>query len=203
MEKMQIPPTRFNLLKLKRDYVALQIGHDLLEQKREALLEEIKKEAMSLYQQRRICQQSLDEALQILAKAEAEAYPQMALWGRSTVSVSEDQRSIMGVAVSIFKIVQKPSGKLMLSPGGESAVIEDLASFFLRLIESLSKLAELQASITALAKEMKKTQRRVNALENIFLPQYRETISFISDTLEERDREELVSLKAIKEGHGA
>jgi len=203
MEKMQIPPTRFNLLKLKRDYVALQIGHDLLEQKREALLEEIKKEAMSLYQLRRVCQQSLDDALQILAKAEAEAYPQMALWGRSAVSVSEDQRSMMGVTVSLFKVVQKPSGKLMLSPGGESAIIEDLVSVFLRLIESLSKLAELQASIMALAKEMKKTQRRVNALENIFLPQYRETISFISDTLEERDREELVSLKAIKEGHGA
>ncbi len=196
---MNVPPTRFNLLRLKREQATLKVGHDLLEQKREALLEELKKEVMALRQQADAASESLRPALLALAKAEGEAHVQLNSVQRAEVYVSQQAKSVMGVRVAVYKVDRKPTGKLVLPPGFESASVELASSLFFQLIVELSKLAELQASIMSFAKEMKRMQRRVNALENIFLPQYQETIRFISDSLEERDREELISLKAVKE----
>ena len=59
-------------------------------------------------------------------------------------------------------------------------------------------VAQVEDLAWKLAYEIKKTQRRVNALENIFIPEFREIIKFIQDTLEERERETFFQLKRIK-----
>ncbi|HEX7569061.1 MAG TPA: V-type ATP synthase subunit D, partial [Verrucomicrobiae bacterium] len=63
----------------------------------------------------------------------------------------------------------------------------------------LAELAELQNAVLRLARELRKTQRRCNALSKIFIPSYRETLTYISGTLEERERESLNILKIIRD----
>lgn len=59
-------------------------------------------------------------------------------------------------------------------------------------------LAEIENSVYRLADAIKKTQKRANALKNIMIPRFEETIKFITDALDEKDREEFSRLKVIK-----
>jgi V/A-type H+-transporting ATPase subunit D len=66
-------------------------------------------------------------------------------------------------------------------------------------MESIDRLAEIQNAVFRLAREVRKTQRRVNALEKIFIPAYVETLRFITDALEERERDEFIVMRKVKE----
>jgi len=59
-------------------------------------------------------------------------------------------------------------------------------------------LASLEVSVRRIARELKKTQRRVNALERIFIPNFEDTIRFIQDNLEEQDREEIFRMQWLR-----
>lgn len=59
-------------------------------------------------------------------------------------------------------------------------------------------LAEVENSIYRLSVAIRKTQRRANALQNIIIPRDRATVKYISDSLEEKEREEFSRLKVIK-----
>ncbi len=75
-------------------------------------------------------------------------------------------------------------------------------SRFVDLLPSLAELAELVNAVMRLARELRRTQRRCNALSKIFIPQYRETIDYIMGSLEERERESLIILKMIRDRLG-
>lgn len=64
-------------------------------------------------------------------------------------------------------------------------------------------LAEIENSVYRLSVAIKKTQKRANALKNIIIPRFEETQKFISDALEEKEREEFSRLKVIKRTKGA
>jgi V/A-type H+-transporting ATPase subunit D len=70
---------------------------------------------------------------------------------------------------------------------------------FAALLPLIAALAELENTVMRLAGELRKTQRRCNALSKIFIPDYRETINYILGSLEERERESFVILKMIRE----
>ena len=72
------------------------------------------------------------------------------------------------------------------------------ANVTLGIVQETALLAEVENSVYRLANAIRKTQRRANALENIVIPRYRETARFITDALEEKDREEFSRLKVIK-----
>ena len=69
---------------------------------------------------------------------------------------------------------------------------------FYRVKELTRRLAEVETSIYRLADAIKKTQKRANALQNIVIPGLDGTIRFITDALEEKEREEFARLKVIK-----
>ena len=69
---------------------------------------------------------------------------------------------------------------------------------FYRVKELTRKLAEVETSIYRLAQSIKKAQKRANALQNIVIPGLDENIRFITDALEEKEREEFARLKVIK-----
>ena len=60
------------------------------------------------------------------------------------------------------------------------------------------ELAEVEGSVYRLAVAIKKTQKRANALNNIMIPKFTATIKFITEALEEKEREEFSRLKVIK-----
>ena len=70
---------------------------------------------------------------------------------------------------------------------------------FIDVLPLLAELAELENAVMRLARELRRTQRRTNALSKIFIPQYRETIDYITGSLEERERESLIILKMIRD----
>jgi len=69
---------------------------------------------------------------------------------------------------------------------------------FLELLEAVGKLAELETAAWLLARELRKTQRRVNALEQIFIPDFEDTLRYIGETLESKDLESFFVMKMIK-----
>ena len=69
---------------------------------------------------------------------------------------------------------------------------------FFELLMLLTQMASIRTIVWRLAEEVRKTQRRVNALDKMIIPQTQETKAYIESALEERDRENVFVLKALK-----
>ena len=105
---------------------------------------------------------------------------------------------LMGLTVPRVTFRADPPG-VPFGVSGTSANTDLARRRFVELLPLLAELAELQNAVMKLARELRKTQRRCNALSKIFIPSYRETITYISGTLEERERESLNILKIIRD----
>ncbi|MDF2840434.1 MAG: V-type synthase subunit [Clostridia bacterium] len=66
----------------------------------------------------------------------------------------------------------------------------------------LFELSEIEDSVYKLAMEVKRTQKRANALQNIQIPKYKGIVKAITDVLEEKEREDFFRLKVVKKKHG-
>ena len=115
--------------------------------------------------------------------------------GEETINVIE--RSVMGVPLPQITRVGSSS-----APGfgtSQTTGILDIAvSKANELVPDLLKWAELHMNVYRLAAEIQKTQRRVNALENIFIPEYDKSVKYITAALEESEREEFFRRKMVK-----
>ena len=87
-------------------------------------------------------------------------------------------------------------GILLLGSG--SALSDEVMVQFTNALDAIAHLAEVENAVFRLASEVRRTQRRVNALSKIFIPDYEETIDYIEDVLEERERESFVIMKMAK-----
>jgi V/A-type H+-transporting ATPase subunit D len=105
---------------------------------------------------------------------------------------------LMGMKIPHITVQTEPVS-IQFGVGGTSANTDVAMSRFVEVLTLLAKLAELENAVMRLARELRKTQRRCNALSKIFMPDYRETISYITGSLEERERESFVILKMIRD----
>ena len=85
------------------------------------------------------------------------------------------------------------------SLGESSFWVDDAVSQFKGLLLDLGNLAQLRISLMRIAQEVQKTMRRVNALDKIAIPDYKESIKYIEESIEESERETFALLKIIKE----
>ena len=69
---------------------------------------------------------------------------------------------------------------------------------FLDSLPLVAELAQVENAVFRLAREVKRTQRRVNALDKIYIPQYKRALKRIESSLEERQREEFILLRKVK-----
>jgi len=200
--RLTIPPTRTNYLRIRGSLERARRGYELLERKRQILVMEL----MSQMEAARVAQQQVREAMahafQVLRQA-ARACGSERLWRDSigvapAHSISVRTRSVMGVKVASISFQREeraPGFGLLAGGSGADAV----RKAFCDTLELVARLAEVENAVLRLAREVKRTQRRVHALENMFLPRYEETLKFIGDALEERDREDLVVMKKVKQ----
>lgn len=202
MRRTDLPPTKSNLLRLREHFSFVRSGHALLDQKREVLLEELLDLHHEAAQARRQLERALAEAYEAFRRGalaggrallEAEA---LANAQAQTLRVRE--RSVMGVVVPLVEIESTAVSAPAAAPGWASTGAAEVRRQIGDLLASLAHLAEIEVSCLRLGAELKKTQRRVNALEHVFIPEYRDTIHFIESTLEEREREALFQLKRLK-----
>ena len=91
-----------------------------------------------------------------------------------------------------------PQQKLFYSMIGTYANTDDVISKFFKLLSVLTQMASIRTIVWRLAEEVKKTQRRVNALDKMVIPQTLETKIYIENSLEEKERENVFVLKALK-----
>lgn len=202
MPKLNVAPTKSNLLSLKRQLVFAEEGYDLLEQKRQILIfelmsrlkraQEIEQEVAELLRRAfaALCEATLDSGSENLERAALGVKPEHEL-------ILTDQH-LMGMRIP--KITARiPPADAPFGVGGISASTDVAMLRFVELLPRLAELAELQNAVMRLARELRKTQRRCNALSKIFIPTYRQTIVYIAGTLEERERESLTILKMIRD----
>ena len=201
MPRYKVVPTKTNLMKLRREFSFAQEGYELLDQKRQILVVElmdIVDKATDLHEK---VTKEVSEAFSSLQKA-------VINMGRSTVTesatavnvdydISIKMRRIMGV--NIPKVDLEIDDKSpYFSLRGTSYRIDEAIAVFKGLIVDLSKLAELRISLMRIADEVRRTMRRVNALEKIAIPDYNESVKYIESTLEENERETFAILKIVK-----
>ena len=106
----------------------------------------------------------------------------------------------MGVVVPSVH-AQAPENRLSYGFGDTSVTLDQAQREWARVLALMGELAEKVTTVWRLALELRRTQRRVNALERVFIPSYQETLRYIEETLEEKDREELFRTKRAKAMH--
>lgn len=213
MPKLNLPPTKSTMLSVKRDLAFATEGYDLLEQKRQILVLEL----MARVGKAREVQKEVDDILReahealrsALVAAGAAALEQESLGIIGTHETGVSEQRVMGLNLPQVTVTVKPAAP-EFAPGSGPVQSDEVMKHFRRAIEAIGRLAEIENAVVRLSRELKKTQRRVNALEKVFLPDYRETLKYVTDVLEERERDGFVIMKMTKdkmeqreENHGA
>ncbi|HSP96585.1 MAG TPA: V-type ATP synthase subunit D [Candidatus Dormibacteraeota bacterium] len=202
MRRIDVPATKSNLLRLKEHFAFIQGGHELLDQKREVLLGELIDIHRDAGQLRRQMEAELSDLYAVLRDALLAAGRSVledeALAVRDSQDLRVRERSVMGVVVPLLEPIIGEAVLPDAAPGWSPAGAAHVRRGVRRLLPAVVRLAEVEVSCRRLAAELQRTQRKVNALENVFIPQYRDTIRFIESALEEKEREALFHLKRLK-----
>lgn len=199
-----IRPTRIELLKLRKRELLAQKGHDLLEEKRDALVIEFFRMVEDYRSRRRSLDVAVGEAYAKLEEA------QMAVGNRKLREMSYavppmgeidiDVRHLMGVGMPVIRVAGHHAGHRVRGYGYAftSAAVDEVADAFERVFGEALRLAEMEGALLRLSQEIERTKRRVNALESIVIPQLRATQKHIESHLEELEREDIFRRKRTK-----
>lgn len=199
-----IHPTRMELLILKRRKNLAEKGHDLLKEKRDALIMEFFDILEDIRKLRGDVNNLLKEAYDALAVAKMVMGPlkveEVATSVPPVLELDVSTRNVMGVRVPLLRVEEKPESSLISSYGftDTSAKLDESVEKFRVALKAIIRLAETESAVKRLAEEIEKTKRRVNALKYIIIPRITNTIQFIELHLEEREREDLFRMKRIK-----
>lgn len=195
----QIFPTKANLMAIQKSLSLAKLGYELMDRKRNILVREM----MQLVDEAKEVESTINEAYK---KAYASLQKANITLGRCsdyarTVPLDEtlkvDYKSVMGVEIPQITLGEQDMKNYYGFDTTNSYL--DEAYFNFNEAKRLSvKLVETQTSIYRLADAIKKTQKRANALNNIMIPKFTQTVKFISEALDEKEREDFTRLKVVK-----
>ena len=196
-----VNPTRMELLRLKKRLSLAQRGHKLLKDKRDELMRQLLEMIGSVKNLRMSIENEFQSILESFILAKALMGPrqteQALIISEKEISVSVSEKNIMSVRVPVFK--REVSGEIMsygfLNTSGEMDISLDK---FDRFLELLLTLAEKEKTVHLMANEIEETRRRVNALEYRLIPEFEETIKYITMKLAESERSNIIRLMKVK-----
>ena len=201
----EVRPTRAELLERREQIGLAEQGMDLLKQKRDALLIEfmgVMDETLRLSES---LQKSVSEAqyfwIRIGRATTPVAVRSAGMATKGEIVVDMTGTKIMGVSVPVVTKGESPiksSFTRGYSVTGVSSRVDEGADKFERILDVIIEYADIETRLKRLGEEIQKTNRRVNALEQITVPQLREQVAYIRQTLDERAREDLFRLKKVK-----
>lgn len=198
----QFTPTKANLIKARENLSFSRGGYALLDKKRTVLI----REAMTL----------VDRANEIQKKVKnqfEDAYSTLEIanitLGVNTVSdvamsipkQEEFQilhRSVMGVEIPMVIYEKDENKNPNYSFFRTNSALDNAVNTLENLKYLVYELAEIENAVYLISLEIKKTVKRANALEKIQIPRYEETVKYISEVLEEKEREDFFRLKKVK-----
>ena len=219
MARLAVAMSKSSLLRLRSDLEFLRAGRELLEQKREFLSEALRTFAREAGAARERLEEGLAAAYEALAEAHAAlgevGLDALALAAAPVGRVTVRERSLMGVIVPVAQLadpapveqaaqdaatpeVPSEAGALRAGPDGPGLAAGVAAAGLRALLPELAALAELETSCSRLARELSRTRRKLNAHEQVHIPTHVETIRFLAEQLEEREREALFQLKRVQ-----
>jgi len=200
----QVKPTRMELMKKKAQIKLAEQGRDLLREKMDALIQEFFKILTTVSNSREELEQvsrSADFALLIAQAVDDPLTLKSASFAtRKAITVDISGKNIMGVPVPVIE--KKRVSKSMLERGygiiSTSGRIDETAERFEAELDLLIELAETETAMRRLGAEIQMNRRRVNALEQILIPELKNQAKYIKNAIEEREREDLFRLKKVK-----
>ena len=191
-------PTKGNLIALKRSLSLARLGYDLLDRKRNILIREM----MELISTANKVQGQIDDTYARAYAALQRANITLGFINDIAATVPVEAgvnvsfRSVMGVEIPIVTLEDNPPAPNYSLTSTNSMLDEAFLNFH-RVKQLTAVLAEIENSVYRLANAIKKTQRRANALRNIIIPRFEYNVKFITDALEEKEREDFSRLKVI------
>lgn len=199
-----LAPTKANLIKAKSMLGFSIKGYDLLDKKRNVLIREMMALVNRASDIQTKIQDTFDLAYESLRFANItlglENIEEIAISILSTEEYEIISRSVMGVEIPIVKF---NDDKKVLNYGlfRTNAALDEAVEKFNQTRKMIYELSEVESSVYKLAMEIKKTQKRANALDKIQIPKYKGEVKRIEEILEEKEREDFFRLKKIKEKH--
>lgn len=192
-------PTKGNLMAAKQSRELARTGYELMDRKRNILIREM----MAMMDDAKAVQSQIDTVFSEAYAALQVSNVRNGMCDRIAESVDVDDsleiqyRSIMGVELPHITGVS-PLPRPEYGFSAASSALDACYIKFHQVKELIRQLAEVETAVYRLAEAIRKTQKRANALKNIVIPGYDETIRLIADALEEKEREEFSRLKVIK-----
>lgn len=199
-------PTKGNLILAKNSLVLSRQGYELMDRKRNILIREL----MQLIDQAKDIQSQIDTTFTQAYRALQKANMEIGISNVQTISftVPEENsiriktRSIMGTEIPLVEYDKDESDRPTYAFYSTKESLDQARWEFLKVKELTIRLSMVENSAYRLAANIKKTQKRANALKNITIPYYEALVKDISNALEEKEREEFTRLKVIKRMKG-
>jgi V-type ATPase, D subunit len=196
-----IAPTKSNLLRTKDNLNLSRTGYNLIDKKRTVLI----KEMMQQIEKAKEIQSDVKELFEKAYSVLQEANITMGVRQVQDIALSIDKaehfdityKSIMGLDVPTVKY-EKPVLRPHYSMYMTGEAIDEAIMIFQKIKNLTYRLAETENTVYKLSIEIKKNQKRANALEKMQIPNLEETVKYISESLEEKEREDFYRLKKIK-----
>ncbi|PKL69558.1 MAG: V-type ATP synthase subunit D [Methanomicrobiales archaeon HGW-Methanomicrobiales-1] len=200
----QVKPTRMELMRKKSQIKLAEQGRDLLREKMDALIQEFFKILNTVSNSRdelELVSKEADLALMIAQAVDDPVTLKSASFAtRRSITVDITGKNIMGVPVPVIE--KKRISKSMMERGygiiSTSGRIDETAERFEAELDLLIQLAETETAMRRLGSEIQMNRRRVNALEQILIPELKSQAKYIKNAIEEREREDLFRLKKVK-----
>ena len=194
-------PTKGNLKAAKNSLALAKQGYELMDKKRNILVREL----MNLIEEAKSIQTEIDstftQAYASLQKANIQTgihyVQEIAQAMPIEDSVRIKSRSIMGTEIPLLEH-EEEKRQPYYGFYNSSESVDEAREGFLKVKELTIRLSMVENSAYRLAVNIRKTQKRANALKNITIPGYTSLVKTISDALEEKEREEFTRLKVIK-----
>ena len=206
MAVINVNPTRMELTRLKKQLVTAVKGHKLLKDKRDELMRrflETVKETKTMREEFEHKMRSVHgDFLTASSVMSPESLDTALLYPKQEVYLKIDTKNVMSVNIPQYQVTTRTSDKSDIFCYGFGFTSFELDSAVMGLSELLPlmlRLAEREKAVKLMADEIEKTRRRVNALEHVLIPRYRDTIRFITMKLEENERSSRARLMTVKD----
>ncbi len=197
-----VTATKIELFKYKRSSQVASMVQKILDDKRKVLLKNIEemiaeaqKTRGGIWEPLQEIYESVNESYLSLGVATVDSVAQST---PGVMEVESDVKRVVDVTIPVLTVTEKDTKSIPYGFADTNASIDRGAKLIKDLLPKICKAAEYENSIFSLAKALEKTQKLLNALENVIIPQYKQRVRFILATLEEREREEFARLKKVK-----
>jgi V/A-type H+-transporting ATPase subunit D len=197
----KVKATRRDYLETQQKLERTEQGYELLEQKRQILVVEL----MAQVEAAKRIKEEIIYVMGQAYEAQRNAAVHTGITGmmrqsagiRMDHQLSYSSRSVMGVPVPEISCRPEQFGLKFGITDGRSST-DKVMRRFVDALPLVARLAQVENAVFRLAREIKRTQRRVNALEKTYIPEYKEDLKYIESALAEKQREEFIVLRKVK-----